>query len=193
MDAEDQKVGSVDEEEEFSEERVRMKLRVLATMVGVEECSEPAAVLAEVVRVIRELDERAKRRFSWCQKAHAHLSTLGYMLITATVIAIILGIRILLYSITRCVRRCQHDSSSSSSSSSDDGNEMRSIGNVLAMYYQQQQHQQWRGTNPSSGTQQNPSATVGDWESKLVISAGHDHVSCIAHPCPFKTTADVNR
>lgn len=123
---------------------------------------------------------------------HAHLSTLGYILITATIVAIILGIRILLYSITRCIQRCQHDSSSSSSSS-DDEIEMRSIGNVLAMYYQQQQQQQWRRTNPSSGMQQNPSATVGDWESKLVISAGHDHVSCIAHPCPFKTTADINR
>ena len=50
-------------EEVFCEERVRMKIQVLAMMVGIEGCSEPAAVLAEAVRVLRELDDRAKGVF----------------------------------------------------------------------------------------------------------------------------------
>ena len=50
-----------EEEEVFREESVRMKIQVLAMMVGIQGCSEPAAVLAEVVRVLKELEDRARK------------------------------------------------------------------------------------------------------------------------------------
>ncbi|PKA61205.1 hypothetical protein AXF42_Ash006101 [Apostasia shenzhenica] len=48
------------EDEAFSEEGVRRKMGVLARMVGMEGCGQPAAVLTEVVRVLKELDGRAR-------------------------------------------------------------------------------------------------------------------------------------
>ncbi|KAK8949374.1 hypothetical protein KSP39_PZI005623 [Platanthera zijinensis] len=53
--------GSEGEEEAaFSEEGVKKKMGVLARMVGMEACGQPAVVLTEVVRVLKELDGRAR-------------------------------------------------------------------------------------------------------------------------------------
>ncbi|PKA48748.1 hypothetical protein AXF42_Ash018690 [Apostasia shenzhenica] len=56
--------GEEDEEaaeaEAFCEEGVRKKMGVLARMVGMEGCRQPGAVLTEVVRVLKELDGRAR-------------------------------------------------------------------------------------------------------------------------------------
>ncbi|KAG0458105.1 hypothetical protein HPP92_022996 [Vanilla planifolia] len=52
-----------DEDEEaaaFCEEGVRKKMGVLARMVGMEGCGQPGVVLTEVVRVLKELDGRAR-------------------------------------------------------------------------------------------------------------------------------------
>ncbi|XP_020598752.1 uncharacterized protein LOC110038302 [Phalaenopsis equestris] len=54
--------GSEEEEEEaaFCEEGVKKKMGVLARMVGMEGCGQPGVVLTEVVRVLKELDGRAR-------------------------------------------------------------------------------------------------------------------------------------
>ncbi|KAH0467520.1 hypothetical protein IEQ34_004758 [Dendrobium chrysotoxum] len=54
--------GSEDEEEAaaFCEEGVKKKMGVLARMVGMEGCGQPGVVLTEVVRVLKELDGRAR-------------------------------------------------------------------------------------------------------------------------------------
>ncbi|KAG0489327.1 hypothetical protein HPP92_008138 [Vanilla planifolia] len=44
----------------FCEEGVRKKMGVLARMVGMEGCGQPGVVLTEVVRVLKELDGRAR-------------------------------------------------------------------------------------------------------------------------------------
>ncbi|KAL0924325.1 hypothetical protein M5K25_005141 [Dendrobium thyrsiflorum] len=54
--------GSEDEEEAaaFCEEGVKKKMGVLARMVGMEGCGQTGVVLTEVVRVLKELDGRAR-------------------------------------------------------------------------------------------------------------------------------------
>lgn len=67
--ADDSEQQEEDLQEAFLEERVRVKIRVLAMMVGVRGCSEPGVVLAEVVRVLKELDGRARGLSRYNQKA----------------------------------------------------------------------------------------------------------------------------
>jgi len=108
------------------------------------------------------------------------------MVMALLVMAIIFGLRVVLYVIVGCLQRCGRGSSDHDGGGGDES-ETRNIGNMLAMHHhhrrQQQQQQQWRR---ASAMRSPPAPPIGDWQSKLVISAGNDHVSCIAHPCPLQ-------
>lgn len=112
--------------------------------------------------------------------SHTHLSAGGYFLMSLVIIVAILGLRIVLYSIGHCLQRCWHGESDDTES--EDGHEVRHISNILALRHNQQPQQQGRATAVQ------PATPHEDWQSKLVISAGSDHVSYIARPCPFQTS-----
>lgn len=91
---------------------------------------------------------------------HVH-SAKGYILMVLMIVGIILGTRVVLFIVIRCLERRQ----SAGASGVNEGIEMRL----------QSMNQQ----NRSSMRRANA-------ECKVVIVAGNDHVSFIAQPCPFK-------
>ncbi|CAD5165565.1 unnamed protein product [Musa acuminata subsp. malaccensis] len=92
----------------------------------------------------------------------------------------LLGLRILLYIVAKCLQGCR------GSFTSDDGDGRDEIEmqarNALALqqYYRQQLRRPAAAATSSS-------LPRDEWQSKLVIAAGCDHVSFIAQPCPLRT------
>ncbi|CAL9132553.1 unnamed protein product [Musa textilis] len=112
---------------------------------------------------------------------HVHRSAGGYFLLALMIAGTLLGLRILLYIVAKCLHGCR------GSFTSDDGNghdeiEMQAR-NALAL--QQYYRQQWR--RPAAAAATSSSLPHEEWQSKLVIAAGCDHVSFIAQPCPLRT------
>lgn len=85
------------------------------------------------------------------------------------IIAIIIGIRILAFLIERSIWRWRRQNMAGMDDLIIQLHEMR----TLARLHEHQQQQSRSSPN--------------EWQSKLVINAGDDHVSCIANPCPFNS------
>ncbi|KAG1367890.1 hypothetical protein COCNU_14G003580 [Cocos nucifera] len=104
---------------------------------------------------------------------HVHRPVTGYILVVLMIIGIIFGLRILLYVVASCLQRRRQ------SSTATDGQIEMQVRNAMAMHHYQQQ---WR----RSAAIDSSSLPPDDWQSKLVIAAGDDHVSYIAQPCPHQ-------
>ncbi|KAG0491074.1 hypothetical protein HPP92_007937 [Vanilla planifolia] len=109
--------------------------------------------------------------------SRAHHSTKGYILMTLVVVAIIFSIRVL---IDRCFLRPGQQGGSPTPSAVDEF-EMRLARAALAMH-RNQQHWRWLAATTEFPQQ----SRAENWQSKLVITAGSDYASHIAHPCPFR-------
>ncbi|CAL9039629.1 unnamed protein product [Musa banksii] len=111
---------------------------------------------------------------------HVHRSAGGYFLLALMIAGTLLGLRILLYIVAKCLQGCR------GSFTSDDGDGRDEIEmqarNALALqqYYRQQLRRPAAAATSSSLPRE-------EWQSKLVIAAGCDHVSFIAQPCPLRT------
>ncbi|PKU70371.1 hypothetical protein MA16_Dca007123 [Dendrobium catenatum] len=94
------------------------------------------------------------------------------------VVAIIFGLRILTYIIARCMIRRRQQPESSAGVNHEF--EMRVASAALAMHRHQRE---WR--RQAVEATEVPPSPAGEWHSKLVITAGSDRASYIAHPCPL--------
>ncbi|THU70686.1 hypothetical protein C4D60_Mb08t27590 [Musa balbisiana] len=112
---------------------------------------------------------------------HVHRSAGGYFLLALMIVGTLLGLRILLYIVAKCLQGC-HGSFTSDDGDGRDEIEMQAR-NALALqqYYRQQLRR------PPAAAATSSSLPRDEWQSKLVIAAGCDHVSFIAQPCPLRT------
>ncbi|RWW32584.1 hypothetical protein GW17_00002733, partial [Ensete ventricosum] len=94
----------------------------------------------------------------------------------------LLGLRILLYVVAKCLQRCRGSFTSDDGDSHDEIEMQARNALALQQYYRQQLR---RPPPPLPAT--SSSFPRDEWQSKLVIAAGCDHVSFIAQPCPLRT------
>ncbi|KAG6498478.1 hypothetical protein ZIOFF_046392 [Zingiber officinale] len=112
---------------------------------------------------------------------HSQRTAGSYFLLALTIVGILLGLRILLYVVTACLQRQQSHTTTREDDIEEIEMQARSIQAVQQFY----QQQRWRR---SVAPPRVPAASPPDeWQSKLVIAAGCDHVSFIAQPCPLQT------
>ncbi|KAK8959230.1 hypothetical protein KSP40_PGU019184 [Platanthera guangdongensis] len=96
------------------------------------------------------------------------------------VVAVIFGLRALAYIISSCLIRRRREPETREEA--DREFEMRLASAALALHRHQRQ---WR--IPAAEDADLHAPTAGEWQSKLVIAAGCDRASYIAHPRPFLT------
>lgn len=120
--------------------------------------------------------------FIGCHRIHRPAG--GYFLMALMIIGIVLGLRILLHILARCVQRLQAGPATSDAYNREV--EMRRERMLAAAY-----SQQWRSSGAVCSSLPPPEKESECWQSKLVISAGHDQVLYIAHPCPLRETGIV--
>ncbi|URE33879.1 ninja-family protein [Musa troglodytarum] len=136
---------------------------------------------AQLKFISNGLQMEKKLKTKSTNKARLDCGTISHDSCLPTEPGTLLGLRILLYIVAKCLHGCR------GSFTSDDGNghdeiEMQAR-NALAL--QQYYRQQWR--RPAAAAATSSSLPHEEWQSKLVIAAGCDHVSFIAQPCPLRT------
>ncbi|WOL11042.1 hypothetical protein Cni_G19803 [Canna indica] len=124
---------------------------------------------------------------------HIHRSASSYYFLLGLMIAVtLLGLRILLYIAATCLQWCRQ------SLTADDVEEIEmQVRSIHAMQQFYQQQQQRRRSTSVAGRPSLPlplplPLPQEEWQSKLVIPAGCDHVSFIAQPCPLQTNNALN-